>query len=359
MASWQIRRPDIIGTFTGMDQNNDSTATIAPDEQQEAADDAANGASTEPRGWSLRRKAIVGALVVLSVLYGVVSWIFSGMIIYNNGGGYDAAREAREIAALELDSINEPEFFTVDSAGVEIAGSFYANPAAGDCAVLFLHGRGGQRTELIDYIPLFWDRGCDAVVYDLRSRGASEGDVQSFGALDRHDAVAVVDWVTNRTGLASSDVGLFGASYGAGTAIVTTTVVEDLGFVISDSTYSDISAAVSEHAARDFSLAAVPFVPGAVRIAGWRGGFSPADSSPKNAAAQTTTPILLIHPRDDSTNEWTHSQDIYDAANPATTRLAITDWGNDHVGSYNADPDAYSELVNDFLDDVVVGWPSS
>lgn len=70
--------------------------------------------------------------------------------------------------------------------------------------------------------------------------------------------------------------------------MVTTTVVDDLGFVIADSSCSDISAAVSEHAARDFSSAAVPLVPGAVRIAGWRGGFSPGDSSPKDAAAQTT-----------------------------------------------------------------------
>ena len=84
-----------------------------------------------------------------------------------------------EIAALELDTIPAPEFFTVDSTGVEIAGSFYENPADTGCAVLFLHGRGGQRTELIDYIPLFWDRGCHALVYDLRSRGDSGGDVQS------------------------------------------------------------------------------------------------------------------------------------------------------------------------------------
>lgn len=341
-----------------MDQNNTSTSTIAPDDQPEA-DVLVEGSVSATRGWSRRRKALVGVAVVLCVLYGIVSWVFSGMILYNSGGAYDAEREAREIAALELDSINDPEFFTVDSTGVEIAGSFYENPADGGCAVLFLHGRGGQRTELIDYIPLFWDRGCDALVYDLRSRGDSGGDVQSFGALDRHDAAAVVEWVTDRTGLASSDVGLFGASYGAATAVITTTVVDDLAFVIADSSYSDISAAVSEHAARDFSPAAVPFVPGAVRIAGWRGGFAPGDSSPKDAASQTDTPLLLIHPRDDTTNEWTHSQDIYDAADPATTRLAITDWGNDHVGSYRADPAAYSELINNFLDDLVVGWPSA
>lgn len=341
-----------------MDQNTTSTSTIAPDDHPEA-DVVAELSTSKRQGWSLRRKAFVGVAVVLCLLYGIVSWIFSGMILYNSGGSYDAEREAREIAALELDTIGGPEHVTVDSTGVEIVGSFYENPADSDCAVLFLHGRGGQRTELIDYIPLFWDRGCHALVYDLRSRGDSGGDAQSFGALDRLDTAAVAEWVTDRTGLASSNIGLFGASYGAGTAIVTTTVIDDLAFVISDSSYSDISAAVSEHAARDFSPAAVPFVPGAVRIAGLRGGFSPADSSPKDAAAQTDTPILLIHPLDDTTNEWTHSQDIYDAADPATTRLAITDWGNDHVGSYKADPAAYSELVNSFLDDLVAGWPSA
>lgn len=39
------------------------------------------------------------------------------------------------------------------------------------------------------------------------------------------------------------------------------------------------------------------------------------------------------------------------------TSTSVTDWGNDHVGSYRAGPTAYSELVNDFLDDVVAGWP--
>ncbi|MGH1491755.1 MAG: alpha/beta hydrolase [Acidimicrobiales bacterium] len=340
-----------------MDQNSTSASTTETSDHP-GVDVTAERSTDAGRRWSRRRRALVFVAVVLCVFYGIVSWTFSGMILYNSGGEYSEEREAREIAALELDSIDDPEHFTVESSGVPIAGSFYENPAETGCAVLFLHGRGGQRTELIDYVPLFWDRGCHAIVYDLRSRGDSGGDVQSFGALDRLDTAAVIEWVADRTGLTSSDIGLFGASYGAGTALVTTTVVDDLAFVIADSSYSSISAAVSEHAARDFSPAAVPFVPGAVWLAGWRGGFAPEDSSPKNAAAQTDTPLLLIHPLDDTTNEWTHSQEIYDSADPTTTRLTITDWGNDHVGSYRADPAAYSELVNEFLDELAPNWPS-
>lgn len=308
----------------------------------------------------LRRRYLVaiGSGVVVFLAYWIVAWIFSSIIITSTGRAYSAEREAEEIQQLGIASVGTPEPVAVVVDDLTIRGSFYANPGDGPCAVVFLHGRGTNRTNLIEHFELFWDSGCHTLIYDGRGSGASDSGFQTYGVLDRGDAIAVVGWVADRTGLRTDQIGLLGASYGAATAIQAAAEMSDLAFVIADSSFADLRTIVADNAERQFGFLAKPFVPAALAVAARRADFDPDQASPVAAAADVKAPLLLIHARDDDETDASHSRAIYAAADPTTTTLAVTDWGAGHVGSYFTEPDRYREIVNRFLAERVASWPT-
>ena len=53
-----------------------------------------------------------------------------------------------------------------------------------------LHGFGGARAEVVGASPLFWDRGCDLLMYDSRGHGDSSPSLLTFGVHEREDVDA-------------------------------------------------------------------------------------------------------------------------------------------------------------------------
>ena len=66
--------------------------------------------------------------------------------------------------------------------------------------------------------------------------------------------------------------------------------------------------------------------------------------------------MLLIHSRQDGFTPVGHSELIYSRANQARTRLVIPDWEAGHGRSYTEQPAAYTEVVSEFLAELVPGF---
>ena len=113
------------------------------------------------RGRRLRRGLLVGAALVL-LLYLGVSWLFSERLI---------APDPRPLGAVDVADygLPRPEVTTVPGDGVELASWYFDNPRRERCAVVMLHGFGGQRAEVVAPAPIFWRRGCDLLLYDASS----------------------------------------------------------------------------------------------------------------------------------------------------------------------------------------------
>ena len=271
----------------------------------------------------MRKGSMIGLLVALGAVgaYGAISWVFADRLV---GAQFPSTDEPVDFASLGLP---EPEAVTVANGSTELVGWYFANPAAAGCAVIQLHGFGGDRAQVVGAAPLFWDLGCDILVYDLRGHGRSSPGLLTYGAHDKFDELAMVDWLANRTGLPLAKIGLMGWSYGAATSIQAAAERPGLAFVIADASYSSVSAIADFQAEQQYGVWARVFLPGALFISGLRAGFDPADASPEVAIAQVTDPVLLITSTTDEFTPYQHSEAIYANSDPSRTRLELTRWG--------------------------------
>lgn len=291
---------------------------------------------------------IAGLGLVLLLFYGAASWVFSSLII---------AAETQSVADAAADGdtpadfgLPEPEEVSIEAAEVELAGWYFDNPANGECGLLFLHGFRGTRYHALNWARLFWERGCDVLAYDHRGHGDSTPAFHTYGYHEKEDAMAALDWLAGRAGLERSQIGVFGVSYGAATALQMAPLTPDIAFIGADSAYSDLEEIVRYQAGELFPTLAPLILPGALRVAEWRANFDVQAVAPERSIAETQVPVLLVHSLTDEYTFSTHSEDIYANSDQSRTVLVLTDWGAPHGRSIITDPAAYEQVVDEFLD---------
>lgn len=282
------------------------------------------------------------ALVVL-IVYGAASWLFSEKLV---------AQQFTSLGPVDFSeyAVPPPETVTIRGEGVDLVAWFFDNPRDEACATVMLHGFGGSKAEVLAATPIFWQRGCDLLLYDARGHGDSDRALLSFGANEREDLLRVVEWVTARTALPRSRIGLIGWSYGAATAIQGASEAGgDVGFVIADSSFSSMGDIARVQAERQYGVWAKLFVPGALLASSIRGGFDARDPAPISVIDDVRSPVLLVHSRQDGFTPVEHSERIFAESDQSRTRLVIPEWEAPHAFSFTRNPVAYTALVDSFL----------
>lgn len=291
---------------------------------------------------------LLGALLTTAVLYLGIGWYFSNQIIVRPSTPLAVSAERGPVPSDY--GLPIPEDFRIQNGEIELTGWFFGNALDEDCAVVLLHGSTGNRYGVLQYTPLFWDRGCDLVMYDARGHGDSTPAFHTYGYYEKDDLVRVVEWTTERTGLPLNKIGLAGVSYGASTALQTAPLLPEVAFVLADSPYQDLQGIISYQGVAQYGNWINLFVPGALWVSDWRSGMRHTAVSPTIAASQATnTPIFLIHSLQDEFTPSTHSDTIYAQSNPRTTLLHVVDWGASHGRALLTRPDEYARLFEDFL----------
>ena len=294
---------------------------------------------------------IAVAIAVLALMgYGIVSWVFSDKLIaqqFTALGPVDFATYA----------LPEPRNATIRGDGVDLASWYFANPRQSGCAVAMLHGFGGDRSEVLAATPIFWRRGCDLLLYDARGHGDSDRALLSFGVHEREDLLRAIEWLTAKTGLPRSKVGLIGWSYGAATSIQAASEAGgDVAFVVADSSFTSLGDIARVQAGTQYGWWAKAFVPGALFVSSLRGGFDARDPSPVNAIRDVRSPVLLIHSRQDGFTPVQHSERIFAASDKSRTELVIPSWAAKHAHSYTENPEGYTAIVDRFVNRYAPGF---
>ena len=289
-----------------------------------------------------RVRTLIGLVVLVAVAYIGISWVFSEKLI---------APQDRPLGKVDPTEYGLPKPTVVDvpGDGVKLSSWYFQNPRKERCAVIMLHGFGGARAEVVGATPLFWDRGCDLLLYDSRGHGDSSPALLSFGVHERQDLKLAIAWLSRRTKLPVSRIGLVGWSYGAASAIQAAAETPKIGFVVADSSYSSLEDIARVQAEKQFGSWAKVFVPGALKVAGIRGGFDAGNANPAAEIRHVQAPVLLIHSRQDGFTPYQHSQKIFAASNKARTRLVIPPWAAPHAESFRKEPAAYTAIVDSFL----------
>ena len=290
-------------------------------------------------------------LVLVSLIAWIgASWWVSSQFLTMAIVDYDPSEEHKIVAGLNLPQADS-EQVTFTNGEVTLAGSFYAHPDPNNCAVILLPGIGGNRTQVLPALPIFWNRGCHVLAYDPRGTGASDRVFRTFGFLEKKDNADAIRWLTTRTELPASSIGIWGPSFGAAVGLLTLEEVERLAFVIADSTFHSFDQVAYDTIAiiANPTLATL-LTPVVLAFLEFRTGLEVDATVPSQAVKDVQTPVLLIHALEDPAMSLSHSQTVYAARTNERVELEITDWGAGHADSAIINPGAYEAIVNEFLD---------
>jgi pimeloyl-ACP methyl ester carboxylesterase len=211
-------------------------------------------------------------------------------------------------------------------------------PAKG--AVLVLHGFLADHSFIRSAAENIADAGYRAIMVDLRGHGESTGRHITFGVVEAHDMVAVLDYLQQKH-LAGADVGVYGTSLGAAVALQWAAIDPRVKAVVSIASF----ATLKDEAPR-FARTILP-LPGLflskddmteiLARAGEIAHFNVKDANPLIAITHTHASILLIHGDDDAIIPTDDSRRLHAAA-PASELITLPmhghwavsyDWGGD------------------------------
>ena len=189
-----------------------------------------------------------------------------------------------------------------------------SSPAA---TIFVLHGAYGQSRDMEKTASLLAAGGYRAVLVDLRGHGRSTGERITYGVRESQDLSQVIDFLAAR-GLVSGEIGAYGFSFGAATAIQLAGRDRRVRVVVAVAPFSSLEAA-SGHLMRSKLpgakyYATDQWVNRTLAEAGRQGGFDYRQANPAAALANTDARVLLIHGAADDIVKPYHSTELYRAA---------------------------------------------
>ncbi len=219
-------------------------------------------------------------------------------------------------------------------------------------AVVLAHGHGCCAVNSYKYAKPFLERNYNALLFDFRNSGNSEGNITTLGFLEKYDLQAVVDEVFLRLG-ENAIVGTHGESMGAATVLMQACMDKRLSFTVADCPFFDMRKQLQYNLKKAHRLPAVPFLAFGAFFYFLRTGCSMKDVSPLKAIEEKNglpdLPILFIHGTDDAYILPEASVKLY-AAKRGKKMLWLCK-GAKHARSITVDPEGYEAHIDVFLNE--------
>ena len=291
------------------------------------------------------KKALITISIFLLIGYLSICYFFSSRIILPNRRALEDPQELVGKYGLYEDI----SFETSD--GLKLNGWLFENPADSvNCGIILVHGHGTNRYSMRHWMPYFWVKGCDVLMYDHRAHGESEGTYGTFGIKESEDLLGIHERFKDATDLSNEQVGWVGSSWGAATVLQAAPAVDNLSFLLADSPFKDLNTAVMERAIRDYGSWIKLLKPTIFAMVRLRAGFDPEQASTLAKAVEIRTPVLLIHSQTDEATSSDQSEAIAKAMNPENLIFHHTDWGSLHVKDVQNFPERYWALIDEFME---------
>jgi dipeptidyl aminopeptidase/acylaminoacyl peptidase len=195
--------------------------------------------------------------------------------------------------------------------------------------ILVLHGIQDQKTSMLSTARSLAAKGYRTVLVDSRAHGRSSGQWVTYGAMESHDLVQVLDALQQQQ-LLVKPVGAFGMSLGGATAIILSGIDSRVRAVVAVASFATMHNEVFHYARRFFPRWWLndDFIERAIANAGREAGFDPQDASPLRAITKTNARVLLIHGKADKKIPYQDSEALHAAA-PDHSELVLLD-NEDH-----------------------------
>lgn len=239
-------------------------------------------------------------------------------------------------------------FETDDS--LTLRGWFIPPTRDDGATLLFVHGLAGSRLNFIAQLDYLLPQGYGALLFDLRNHGESDGRVTTLSNHEIKDVLAAYNFLTNQQRIQPDRIVVFGQSMGGATSIRSMPQLPQARGLIIDTAYTSMHDVVAD-GVRSTGVPPLFIDDLILLIANVLSGSNLYQARPIDVIADIAPrPILFIHGTADATIPVQHIYDLHEAAADPKDLLIID--GAGHVIAYQTDPDAYSERVLRFLDEI-------
>lgn len=211
------------------------------------------------------------------------------------------------------------------SDGISLHGWFI--PGDSDRVLLFFHGNAGNISHRLASIRHFLELGLSVLIIDYRGYGQSEGRTTEQGIY--RDAEAAWQYLTETSGIPASRIVVFGRSMGASAAAYLASRYQPLALVV-ESSFTSVPDIAREY---------YPWLP--VR---W---LSRLRHATRDLVQGVSSPVLVVHSRDDEIVPFHHGEAIFSAAGAPKAFVEIRGTHND---AYLRDEQNYLAGLRSFLD---------
>lgn len=304
---------------------------------------------TSATGKASSRLPFMPSLLRLMLTLVVFAPLFVGAVIthrFKFGDGVDPAAEG-------LGAYESVTFRTKD--GLEIAGWFFTDVDS-DSTVVICHGAGANKGNFLPFVLLFENTGYNALIFDFRGHGDSDGHTTTYGLREALDVTAAVDWLREERPNRARHIFGLGSSMGAAALIGAASTGAAFDAVVLDSCFSSVQDMADYHLGR---LGPVGRAWGRLLL-----GSASLQSDVmidsldfvSQIESLRTTPLYFIHSTEDVVIPLEQSDRVFEAA----TALRKHRWHSvgPHSNIVNAEFDEYQRRVIAFFDDVRGGPPA-
>ena len=180
---------------------------------------------------------------------------------------------------------------------MQLKGWFIPALKKSDKTIIFLHGWGQNKGEILSNTIFLREKGFNLFYFDFRGSGESAQGRSSIGYLEAQDAICALDYILDSHPEETKHIGVYGLSMGAAVAIYLAAHRREVACVIAEACYFSYEKVVARWARLHKKAPYFPLVPLTLFFARKRLGFNPEDYSPKNnikRLARNKKPILII-----------------------------------------------------------------
>lgn len=250
---------------------------------------------------------------------------------------------------MERTSFEEIHILSTD--GLQLYGRLYQ---FGEDAplIIFFHGfHGIYAWDGYGFFRLCKENGINILMADARAHGKSEGNVITFGIMERCDCKSWAEYAMKRFGK-DTDVFLAGVSMGAASVMMSSELglPENVRALIEDCGYSEPAAIIKE-TIQAMKLPVAPFYQLLKFCAHVFGHFDLESADAVQALEQSAIPTLFIHGEQDSIVPLSMEEELYKACKAKKRRVQIA--GANHANSAMTDYETYEKEILQFIAQIV------
>ncbi|MCA9939674.1 MAG: alpha/beta hydrolase [Anaerolineales bacterium] len=227
-------------------------------------------------------------------------------------------------------------------------------PETDGAAVIFAHGFGGNRANLLLQASMLVQRGYGALLFDFRNHGDSEGTITTLGLLEEKDVAAALEYVLAQPEANPDRIGLVGHSMGGATVLRAAARLPEIDAVVAESSYTSLEDNVVEGVRYIAHLPAFPFAPMIIYFGQKEAGLDITLVRPiEDVPLIAPRPILFIHGEADRLILPDNSRRLFAAANEPKELYLLPDVN--HIGVLEQDTVDFEDHFVTFFDTYLLG----